>query len=190
MDNRYNFKLIVMGVSISVNLLYGENKFYSISTCTTKDYDGALYCKKKIAKSVKDDIYIVQNDDGKYRTVIGKFNTIADAKKLEKSLSKIVKDQGPFVKMFNLSDNSIKFIEKFQMTNFQNGVKLDLQSMNSFSEEPKPQINIQQNKISITEEGDLNKKNVLKDIKNLDNNKSDLVTTQQPNIIIPRNEKL
>ena len=92
---------------------FDNQKFYTLSTCTTLDYEGAQICRDLLPKDSGVDIYIVQSEDKKYRTFYGIFATYEEAKNLEKNLSPKAKAQKPFVKVLKEAENSFFKVEKY-----------------------------------------------------------------------------
>lgn len=150
-------KKILLLLTIASCFASASTQFYSISTCTTDDYAGALLCKNKIARNAKIDIYIIQSDDLKYRTTYGKFDTYDEAQKFEKILPQVIKAQKPFIKNFNLSNNSIKFIEKYSLSNFKEAIQINLVTA-KLLEDNKSVLDIQLNNSQLqTKESNISK---------------------------------
>ncbi len=103
---------------MAISFGYADTSFYSISTCTSDSYEDALRCKNLISKKGQAEIFIIQSDDLKFRTTYGEFDSYTKIKQFEKNLPKVIIDQKPFVKHFNLSNDSVKFIEKYLPINF------------------------------------------------------------------------
>lgn len=95
MHKQFRISPFILLLIISIKL-FSNDEFYTISICSTTTYKDALFCKNKILKDY-DDISIVKVNERKYRTNYGVFNSLEDAKKVEKTLEGNLKKQKPFI---------------------------------------------------------------------------------------------
>lgn len=89
-------------------LAYADGKFYTLSMCLTKDYDGAAYFLNRYLDEPEADIFIVKLEDGRYLTTYGSFTSKEDAAAFMATLPQNLKQHKPFIKAFdyNLADDS------------------------------------------------------------------------------------
>lgn len=126
---------------LSLNFLYSDEEVYTFSVCTTVDYLGAVDCKNKVLKNSTADIYIIQGEDKKFRTLYGTFANYHDAKQYERLLVKNIKAQKPFIKSYNFSNGTFYLIEKYSSNNSlkekqkENKVKINTKSVEMISSE-------------------------------------------------------
>jgi lipoprotein-anchoring transpeptidase ErfK/SrfK len=110
-------KKIVLFIIFSQLLLYCTNiKTYTISVCTTKDFNGAMACKRKIVKDNTLEVFIVKDKDKKFRTYYGSFNSYEKANYSLKTISSFIKSQKSFIKelsydLESMNENNPLFID-------------------------------------------------------------------------------
>lgn len=121
------FKKFILFNLLVYNII--ANEFYSISVCTTRDYEGATHCKNKIKTDAKTDIFIIQGDDLKFRTIYGRFSRKEEAQIFQKHVSLFVRKQIPFVQKFILSENT-KLAEHFSIENLNVPINLLVEQNN------------------------------------------------------------
>lgn len=89
---------------------------YTISVCSSVEYKNALNCVDEFIPQAKEDIYIIQDGDGLYKTLYGAFSSYEGAQEFSKGLSKETNSQGPFIKKlsYNLK-NPNNYLEKIKV---------------------------------------------------------------------------
>ena len=92
-----NILFYILVFSVFSQNIYATN--YSISVCTTSTEESANRCKNDILKTIKEDVFILNNEnDKKYRTYLGSFSTYKEAKDFLLKSSTYIKKQKPFIK--------------------------------------------------------------------------------------------
>ena len=97
-----NILFYILVFSVFSQNIYATN--YSISVCTTSTEESANRCKNDILKTIKEDVFILHNEnDKKYRTYLGSFSTYKEAKDFLLKSSTYIKKQKPFIKNLGTS---------------------------------------------------------------------------------------
>jgi len=101
---------------LTANAILANQQMYTIAVCATKNMQNALYCKNSILKEMKEDVFIVKEND-RYFTNISIYTNKAEAQKKLQSSSKYVLSQKPYVKQISeeIAQNIAKkefFIDK------------------------------------------------------------------------------
>jgi lipoprotein-anchoring transpeptidase ErfK/SrfK len=97
-----NIFFYILVFSVFSQNIYATN--YSISVCTTSTEESANRCKNDILKTIKEDVFILHNEnDKKYRTYLGSFSTYKEAKDFLLKSSTYIKKQKPFIKILETS---------------------------------------------------------------------------------------
>ena len=86
---RFLFIILILKTLLSSN----EVQTYSICVCTTSTLENALNCKNNIKKTHSSDIFIVKEQNQKYRTFLGSFKEYSKAKSFMDESSVFVKKQ-------------------------------------------------------------------------------------------------
>lgn len=94
-------------------LLSRDSFNYTISVCSSVEYKNAQNCVDEFIPNAIDDIFIIKDSDGLYKTLYGAFKTKQEATLFNAKLDNLTKKQSPFVKKldFNLK-NSQNYLEK------------------------------------------------------------------------------
>jgi len=109
-------RLFILSI-IFIEGSFGNTPIYSFSLCTTKNYEGAIDCKKKNYPYLQTDIFILYGGDLKYRTTFGKFDSYKDAKAFEAKLPLKIKTQKPFIQQFSLeNEKSVEHYAQNKLT--------------------------------------------------------------------------
>lgn len=91
---RFIFIILIFKTLLSSN----EVQTYSICVCTTSSLQNAITCKNSIKKSHPLDVFIVKEENQKYRTFLGSFKEYSKAKEFIDKSSDFVKKQKPFIR--------------------------------------------------------------------------------------------
>lgn len=110
------FKFLFIILVFKTFLSSNEVQTYSICVCTTTTLENALNCKNSIKKTHSSDIFIVKEENQKYRTFLGSFKEYSKAKSFMDESSVFVKKQNPFIRkhqyeLKNINKKDFKYID-------------------------------------------------------------------------------